>query len=48
MTLKVIGPGFGRTGAKSLEDALEQLRFGGEGRDYCDSATIARQLRLVP
>ena len=28
MTLKVIGPGFGRTGTMSLKQALEQLGFG--------------------
>lgn len=28
MTLKVIGPGFGRTGTKSLKEALEVLGFG--------------------
>lgn len=28
MTLSVIGSGFGRTGTKSLKDALEQLGFG--------------------
>ncbi|MES1200996.1 MAG: sulfotransferase family protein [Pseudomonadota bacterium] len=28
MTLKVIGPGFGRTGTMSLKNALEQLGFG--------------------
>ncbi len=28
MTLKVIGPGFGRTGTKSLKEALEILGFG--------------------
>ena len=28
MTLKVIGAGFGRTGTKSLQEALDQLGFG--------------------
>ena len=28
MTLKIIGPGFGRTGTKSTKDALEVLGFG--------------------
>jgi hypothetical protein len=28
MTLKIIGPGFGRTGTKSTKDALEMLGFG--------------------
>jgi sulfotransferase family protein len=28
MTLKIIGSGFGRTGTRSLKDALEQLGFG--------------------
>jgi Sulfotransferase domain len=28
MALEVIGPGFGRTGTKSLKDALERLGFG--------------------
>ncbi len=28
MTLKVIGPGFGRTGTKSLKEALAILGFG--------------------
>ena len=28
MTLKVIGAGFGRTGTKSLKDALEHLGLG--------------------
>ena len=28
MTLKIIGPGFGRTGTKSTKDALETLGFG--------------------
>ncbi len=28
MTLRIIGSGFGRTGTKSLKDALEQLGFG--------------------
>jgi len=28
MSLKVIGSGFGRTGTKSLKDALEYLGFG--------------------
>ena len=28
MTLSVVGSGFGRTGTKSLKDALEQLGFG--------------------
>jgi hypothetical protein len=28
MTLKIVGPGFGRTGTKSTKDALELLGFG--------------------
>jgi len=28
MTLKVIGAGYGRTGTKSLQDALEMLGLG--------------------
>lgn len=28
MTLQIIGSGFGRTGTRSLKDALEQLNFG--------------------
>jgi len=28
MTLQIIGSGFGRTGTRSLKDALEQLGFG--------------------